>query len=158
MEKDPNIWLIVGDLGYKVFDNIRDRFPERFLNPGAAEQAMMGIAVGLALEGKKPFVYSITPFLLYRAFETIRNYISHESIPVRLVGSGRDQDYKHDGWSHDASDAKLLFNYLSPQKGEWISGPLSKIGTMWPDNIDQVVECVQHMVQSDKPSFISLRR
>ena len=76
MKKNKNIWLVTGDLGYKMFDSIKDDFPDRFLNAGSSEQAMMGIAVGLALKGKIPFVYSITPFLLYRSFETIRNYIN----------------------------------------------------------------------------------
>jgi len=84
MARDERIWLVVGDLGYKAFDYIKRDFPDRFLNCGAAEQAMMGIATGLALNGKIPFVYSITAFLLYRPFETIRNYVNHEKIPVKL--------------------------------------------------------------------------
>src|SRR3989344_6223554 len=78
MIKDKRIWLLVGDLGYKAFDYIKRDFPNRFLNCGASEQAMVGIATGLALDGKVPFVYSITTFLLYRPFETIRNYIDRE--------------------------------------------------------------------------------
>ncbi|MDO8657799.1 MAG: hypothetical protein Q7K55_03600, partial [Candidatus Levybacteria bacterium] len=93
MAKNENIWIITGDLGYKLFDYIRRDFPERFINTGAAEQAMIGIAIGLALDGKIPFVYSITTFLLYRPFETIRNYINYEKIPVKLIGSGRNKDY-----------------------------------------------------------------
>src|SRR3990172_733039 len=81
---DPNIIVVTADLGYGVFNKIRDDFPERFLNTGAAEMAACGICVGLALQGKKPFFYSITNFLLYRPFEVIRNYIDHERIPVRL--------------------------------------------------------------------------
>jgi len=63
-------------------DKIREDYPQRFLNTGAIRQAMMGIAVGLALEGKIPFVYTNLPFLLYRPFETLRNYVDHERIPV----------------------------------------------------------------------------
>ena len=78
MSKNNKIWIITGDLGYKMWDQIRIDFPDRFINTGAAEQAMMGIACGLALEGKIPIVYSISTFLLYRPFETIRNYINQE--------------------------------------------------------------------------------
>ena len=106
--KDENIVLITGDMGYGMFDKIRDELPEQFINTGAAEMAMMGIAIGLALEGKIPVVYSITPFLLYRPFEAIRNYINHESIPVIMVGSGRDKDYSQAGFSPDASDHEIL--------------------------------------------------
>ena len=108
MKKDTNIVLITGDMGYGMFDKIRDGLPEQFINTGAAEMTMMGVAIGLALEGKIPVVYSITPFLLYRPFEAIRNYINHESIPVIMVGSGRGKDYDQAGFSHDASDHEIL--------------------------------------------------
>jgi len=100
MKKDDRIWVIVGDLGYKMWDEIRKDFPGRIINVGAAEQLMLGVGVGLALQGKRPFCYSITPFLLYRPYEWIRNYLSHEKINVKLVGSGLGNDYRHDGFTH----------------------------------------------------------
>lgn len=108
MKMDSNIYLITADLGYIMFDRIRDAFPARFFNVQAAEQAMLDIAVGFALNGKIPVVYSITPFLLFRPFESIRNYVNKENIPVVLVGSGRDHDYEHDGFSHDGSDDEII--------------------------------------------------
>ena len=96
MEKDDRIWLLTGDLGYGMLDQIRDDFPERYLNVGASEQLLIGAGVGLALSGKIPFCYSITTFLIYRAFEWHRNYLNHEKIPVMLIGSGYEDDYSHD--------------------------------------------------------------
>src|SRR3990167_4043938 len=133
MEKDPDIWVICIDLGYGMFDKIRDKFPDRFLNTGAAEQAAMGIAVGLAMEGKIPVVYSITSFLLYRPFETIRNYINHEGIPVKLVGSGRDKDYLHDGFSHDSTDAKKIMKNFK------------NICQDWPDTKEAMVDSIEFL-------------
>ena len=75
MKENEDIYLVLGDLGYGWFDKHKKDFPKRVIDTGASEQAMMGIAVGLAMEGKLPFVYSITNFLLYRPFEWIRNYI-----------------------------------------------------------------------------------
>lgn len=120
MEKDEDIVLITPDLGYGMLDKIRDTFPGRFYNVGAAEMAAMGMAVGMALKNKIPIVYSITPFLLYRPFEVIRNHINHEKIPVIMVGAGRDNDYKA-GISHDASDHEILkqfknINFIVPEK------------------------------------------
>ena len=85
MRANDDIVLLVGDVGYKVFDHLREEFPQRVINPGAAEQLMIGMAVGFALDKKIPVCYSITPFVLYRPFEFIRNYLHHEQIPVKLV-------------------------------------------------------------------------
>lgn len=146
MQDDPDIYLITGDLGYGMWDKIQNMFPERFINVGAAEQTMVGIACGLALEGKKPFCYSITPFLLYRPFELLRTYVSHEQIPVRLIGSGRDKDYEHDGFSHDATDVN------------WVLGALPNIQKLFPDTLEDVENMFQLMLMANKPSFISLSR
>src|SRR3990167_546756 len=89
MKENSAIYLICVDLGYKVFNELFVEFPDRVINSGAAEQAALDVAIGLALDGKIPFVYSITPFLLYRPFEALRTYINYEKIPVKLVGSGR---------------------------------------------------------------------
>ena len=83
MAENRKIWVITADLGYKMWDRVREDYPDRFINVGAAEQVMVGIGIGLALEGKIPILYSITPFLLYRPFESIRNYIDREKIPVK---------------------------------------------------------------------------
>ena len=146
MKINKDIYLIVGDLGYKVFDSHFKDFPERCINVGAAEQSMMGIAVGLALSSKIPFVYSITTFLLYRPFETIRNYLNHEKIPVKLVGSGRDKDYKHDGFSHDASDVKPFLDLFL------------NIKQYWPYKKEEIPNVIKDIINNNKPSFISLKR
>lgn len=146
MSKNKNVWVITGDLGYGMWDKIRKDFPQRFINVGASEQTMMGIAVGLALSDKIPFVYSITTFLLYRPFETIRNYVDYEKIPVRLVGSGRDKDYIHDGISHwPLEDRKVL-------------KILKNIEARWPTDAKQIPKLVSEMIKTDKPWYINLKR
>jgi transketolase len=74
---------------------------------------MVGMAVGLSLSGYIPICYSITPFLLYRPFELIRNYIDHEKINVKLVGTGRDKDYSHDGFTHWGEDDLNIMKNLT---------------------------------------------
>jgi len=144
MISDPLIWVITGDLGYKMLDFIRRDFPERFINTGSAEQTMMGIAIGLAIEGKKPFVYSITPFLLYRPFETIRNYIHHESIPVRLIGSGRDKNYYDDGFSHWAEEDRSIMKIFH------------NINTRWPETKEEIPIIVSEMIGISQPWYLNL--
>ena len=61
-EKDKKIVLLVGDIGFGIFDDFRRNHPKRFFNLGICEQSIIGFASGLALEGLKPWVYTITPF------------------------------------------------------------------------------------------------
>jgi transketolase len=146
MANDPTVYLLTGDLGYKLFDNHFEYFKDRCINCGASEQAMLGIACGMALEGKIPFVYSITPFLLYRGFETIRNYLGHENIPVKLCGSGRDGDYKDDGFSHWAHEAEDVLKVLPA------------IQCYWPMNEENVTQDMKEIYGNKSPSFLSLKR
>ena len=146
MIKNENIWLVTGDMGFGMFDRIKKNIPKRFINTGAAEQAMMGVAVGLAQEGKIPFVYSITPFLLYRPFETIRNYVNYEKANVKMIGSGRDIDYAHDGFSHWAEEDEAVMR-LFPN-----------IQSVWPTNKEQVKDLVEEMVNTSGPYYVNLAR
>jgi len=116
MKSNPSIYLITGDLGYGLWDEIRDIFPDRFFNVGSSEMAMMGMAIGLAMDGKMPFVYSITPFAIYRPFEMIRNYINHENIPVKILGGGRDKEYGYLGFSHWANEDIAALNVFENLK------------------------------------------
>jgi len=109
MSYNEKIVLLTGDLGYGLWDRIKIDYPDRFYNVMSSEQLMVGAATGLAMEGFIPLVYSITPFVLYRPFELLRNYLNHECIPVKLVGGGRDKDYGYLGFSHWAEeDIKVL--------------------------------------------------
>lgn len=146
MRKNKRIYVVVNDLGYKMWDDIRKDFPERFVNVGAAEQTLIGVGVGLALENKIPIVYSITSFLLYRPFETIRNYIDHEKMSVKLIGSGRDKDYLHDGishWSEEDKDVMKIFK---------------NIKSYWPKSERSIPRLVQRMIRTQKPFYINLKR
>ena len=141
MKNDKNIVLIMGDVGFGVFDKHRADFPEQCFNTGAAEMAMVDVAVGFALNGKIPVVYTITPFLLFRPFEAIRNYLDHEGIPVIMVGTGRGKDYGHLGFSHDASDHGILKVFKN-------------ILFIEPEN-DFDLEAI---VYSGKPTYLNLKR
>lgn len=112
MKKDSKIFLLTADLGFGILDQIRNDFPNRSMNVGSSEQLMIGTAVGLSEMGFIPVVYSITPFLLYRPFEMIRNYVNNEKINVKLVGSGRDRDYSHDGFTHWGEDDLTIMKSL----------------------------------------------
>lgn len=146
MKTNDSIFVLTSDLGYRMWDQIRDDYPDRFYNVGAGEQAMIGIGIGLALEGKIPIVFSITPFLLYRPFETIRNYLNNEKIPVKLIGSGRNKDYKENGFSHWSEEDKSVMHIFK------------NITSYWPETVNDVSRIIPKMLQDKKPWYINLAR
>lgn len=98
--RDDRILLLTGDLGFLALEPFRDRFPNRFINCGVAEQNMVGVATGLADAGYLPYVYSIAPFASLRPLEFIRNGPVLHRLPVRIVGVGMGFEYGHAGPSH----------------------------------------------------------
>lgn len=92
--------LLTGDLGFMLMEPFIQKFPNRFMNVGVAEQNMVGIATGLAEAGMIPYIYSITPFAVLRPYEFIRNGPIYHQLPVRIVGAGGGLEYAHDGISH----------------------------------------------------------
>ena len=98
--KDKNVWLITGDLGFSVFEEFIKEFPDQYLNTGVTEQNLMGVAAGLAMMGKKPFVYSISTFASMRPYEQIRNDIAYQNLPVVIIGGGSSFSYSTFGCTH----------------------------------------------------------
>lgn len=109
---DTSRCLVTADLGYGLFNQIRLDYPDRFIDVGGAEQLQLGVGTGLALSGLRPVCYSITPFLLYRPFEWLRNFLHTDGVPVKLVGGGRDQDYGTLGSTHWAEDDEAILKCL----------------------------------------------
>ena len=144
MSRNEDIYLLTGDLGYGLWDRIKIDYPDRFINTLSSEQLMLGAACGLAMEGKIPVVYSITPFVIYRPFEWLRNYLDHEKIPVKLVGGGRDKDYGYLGFSHWAEeDMEVMSVFKNIEKFK-------------PKKFTE--ELFQQFINNNKPSYFNLSR
>tara|TARA_B000000460_G_C21521696_1_gene396181 strand:+ start:314 stop:1234 length:921 start_codon:yes stop_codon:yes gene_type:complete len=97
---DESVLLLTADIGFQVFDEFRENFPDRFYNVGVAEANMLGMATGLTLSNKKVFVYTIIPFLTMRAFEQIRTDVCIMNQPVKIVGVGGGLSYGTLGPTH----------------------------------------------------------
>ena len=97
---DPSIWLLTADLGFSVLEPFMERFPDRFVNVGVAEQNMIGVAAGLALAGKTVVTYSIVNFATLRCLEQIRNDICYHRANVKIVGVGAGFTYGAQGYTH----------------------------------------------------------
>lgn len=82
----PDLWALTPDIGATLVE-FRDKFPERFLDVGLAEQACVGIAAGLAYDGNIPVVSGMLPFLSMRALEQIRSDVCYPNLPVKIIGT-----------------------------------------------------------------------
>jgi len=102
VESGHDIHLLTADLGFRLFDPIRDRYPTRFTNVGVAEANMIGIAAGMAMRGIRVFCYSIAPFLIFRTLDQIRADLCHMQLPVVLVAAGGGLTYALEGMTHHA--------------------------------------------------------
>lgn len=122
-EDDERVMLLTGDLGFSVLEPFAERFPDRFLNCGVAEQNMTGIATGLAEAGMVPFTYSIATFATLRPYEFIRNGPALHCLPVRIVGVGGGFEYGPNGITHFALEdyavmrAQPTLTVISPADG-----------------------------------------
>jgi len=103
--KDKDIILLVGDMGFGIVEDFKKKYPKRFWNCGCREQAMVGIAAGMALSGLKPYVYTVTSFLLERAFEQIKIDVDAMQTNVKLIGY---DSYEGQGVTHKALNSKKL--------------------------------------------------
>jgi transketolase len=99
-EADERVWLLTGDLGYNVLEGFAEKFPNRYVNMGIAEQNMIGVAAGIAMAGNIPFVYSLGNFPVMRCLEQIRNDVCYHDLPVRIVALGGGLTYGSLGYTH----------------------------------------------------------
>ena len=113
--KDKDIYIVVADISPAGnMTNFQKKHPNRFINVGVSEMTMISMCAGLALEGKKPFAYTIANFSLYRPFEMVRNDICYQNLPVTIVGMGSGTTYANLGGTHitqeDISIARSIPN------------------------------------------------
>ncbi|WP_130471070.1 transketolase family protein [Candidatus Magnetaquicoccus inordinatus] len=142
--EEERIALMVGDLGYSVVEPFAERFPERFINAGVAEQNMMGMAAGMASEGYRVFVYSIANFPTFRCAEQIRNDVAYHRLPVTVVAVGAGLAYGNLGYSHHAVQdyglLRLLPNMLLAAPGD----PL------------EVRACLRYLIAHPQPAYLRI--
>jgi len=103
-ENDLQVVSLVADNGLIVYDDFRRYFPERYFNFGITEENMVAAAAGMASCGKIPFVYTISAFIIYRAYEFVRNDVCFQNQNVKLVGIGSGLTYSTLGPSHHTTE------------------------------------------------------
>ncbi len=145
-QKNKDIVFITGDLGYSVIEQFQTELPNQFINAGIAEQNMIGVAAGLALAGKKVFVYSIVPFVTMRCFEQIRIDVCYQNLDVTLIGVGGGFAYGTLGTTHFGLEDLALMRSLPNMK---IIAPADSL---------EATSLFEELIKINGPWYIRLNR
>jgi transketolase len=146
VESDPRIILIIGDVGFSFLEPFKEKYPNQFLNAGIAEQNMMGMAAGMAREGWKPYVYTMSNFILIRPLEQLRNDICFPGENVKLFGVKGSASYKFLGMSHN----------LFPGEELALLSSLPNITTHFPEDEDNVERIMREEYLRKGPSYMRI--
>lgn len=139
-ERDPKLMFLTGDLGYGMVEPFVARFPDQFLNVGVAEQNMLGVATGLAMEGHTVFAYSIGNFCTFRCLEQIRNDASYHDANVKIVSMGGGFSYGGLGITHHATEDLAVLRAMPGVKvvapsGNWEAAEATEAVAKTPGTI-----------------------
>src|SRR5436190_22396410 len=108
-QSDERLSLVLGDISLELFAKVFQHYPERAFNLGIMEQTMVSIAAGLASEGFIPVVHSITPFLVERPFEQIKDDFCYQRLGGTFISTGASYDYSIEGMTHHGpGDVQIL--------------------------------------------------
>lgn len=141
--KDSNFYVLSGDHGYALFDEIRKKAPEQFINTGVTEQAMVGLAAGMAKTGKRVVIYGLACFIPIRVLEFIKMNICYEKLPVIILGDGAGTIYTTLGASHQTGEDIAAIRSL-PIK---IYSPCDK---------KEMLLCLEDAFKHSGPSYIRI--
>lgn len=145
-QNDSKVILIIGDVGYSYFETFATQFPNQFLNAGVAEQNMMGMAAGMAREGWKPYVYTMSNFVLLRPLEQVRNDICYAKANVKLIAVKGSDSYKFYGMSHNLMDGEE----------ENLLKFLPNLASHFPSSEKEVIEQIKSEYDRRGPAYFSL--
>lgn len=143
-EQNPDLVLLSGDIGNRLFDKFKLLAADRFYNCGVAEANMIGVAAGLALSGLRPVVYTIAPFLTYRVIEQIRLDLCYHKAPAVLVGTGSGLRYAGLGPTHHSLEEMAMLRAIP---GMTVLAPADAI---------ELRACLRDALDLDGPAYIRI--
>jgi transketolase len=136
--------LLVGDIGNRLFDKLKEASPGRFFNCGVAEANMIGVGAGMALSGLRPVAYTITPFITTRVLEQIRVDVCYHNVPMVIVGVGGGLSYAALGPTHHALEDIAFLRALP------------NMTILCPADAMEVRACLRAAMAHDGPVYIRL--
>ena len=143
-KKDKNLFFISADHGAWALANFKKKLNRQYMNIRISEQNMISFAAGMALNGKKIFLFTITPFITQRCLEQIKMDLCFPSLPVTIVGNGSSLTYSYHGTSHQAIEDIAMMRSLPNLK---ILNPCDNTSSR---------EAVKIAYKSNQPVYIKL--
>lgn len=142
--KDKQVMLLTADMSAHSIERFKTDLPNQFINTGISEQNTISVAAGLALNGKKVFVYSIIPFITMRCYEQIKVDLCCMNLPVTIVGVGAGFSYAGDGPTHYGVQDMAIMRIL----------PNIKI--LNPSDALLANRCAKIAYESDTPVYVRI--
>ncbi|MBS4913652.1 MAG: hypothetical protein KHZ77_05750 [Veillonella sp.] len=146
LAKDDKIMLATADLGFNVVEKFSEKYPDRFINAGIAEQNMTSIAAGLALEGNEVYTYSIGNFPTLRCIEQLRNLVCYHNANVKVLAVGGGFAYGTLGMTHHATEDIAMMRAL-PNMDVYV--PADAIEAIW---------CLRAIHDKKGPAYLRMAR
>ena len=144
--KDEKLVVLIGDISHHLLRDFEKEFPRRFYNVGICEQAMVGLAAGLAMEGYRPVVHTIAPFCVERAYEQIKVDLCYQILDVTIISVGASFDYAHLGCTHHCyEDVSIL-------------RPLPNIDIFVPGNSQEFRDLLEDSWANGRPKYFKLTK
>ncbi len=146
-EKDPNVVVLCADLTESTKSHLfKEKFPERFIEMGVAEQGMATVAAGMANYGKVPFISSYAAFSPGRNWEQIRTTIALNDVPVKIAGAHAGVSVGPDGATHQMLEDMALMRAMP------------NMIVVYPADSIEAKKATIAAAKNGKPTYIRLAR
>lgn len=142
----PDVMLLTADLGFSVLERFAEALPAQYANVGVCEQAMVGIAAGLALAGRRVVLYSIANFPTLRCLEQLRNDVCYHNLPVTVISVGGGLAYGAQGYTHHGIE----------ELG--IMAMLPNMAVACPADPHEAVALLPQLLDRRRPAYLRLGR
>ena len=143
---NPDMILLTADLGYSVLERYAEALPGQYANVGVCEQAMAGIAAGLALSGRRVVLYSIANFPTLRCLEQLRNDVCHHDLPVTVIAVGGGLSYGAQGYTHHGVEDLGIMSMLP------------NMAVACPADPPEAMALLPQLLERRRPAYLRLGR
>ncbi|HLC46644.1 MAG TPA: transketolase family protein [Candidatus Nanoarchaeia archaeon] len=145
--ENKNIFVLCADLSESTrVLRFKERFPERFIEVGVAEQNLVTVGSGLAAMGKIPFVSSYAIFCPGRCWEQIRTTIGYNNRNVKIIGAHAGISVGPDGATHQALEDIALMRCMP------------NMIVIVPADYQETIKATKAIAKHDGPSYMRFAR